>query len=107
MPNRRKSSEGTPSEGYVFRASLVVGTSRCDVPGRVQRAERTRQDVRAATHVAPLYAARTAQRAVPTPPALLFHQFPLFTEEAGQGDSAGKARGDGLAHIDHRVIRQL
>src|SRR5262249_42063124 len=45
---------------------LVVGTSRCDVPGRVQRAERTRQDARAAAHVAPLYAARTAQRAVPT-----------------------------------------
>src|SRR5215813_12854459 len=43
-----------------------VGTSRCDVPGRVQRAERTRQDVRAAAGVAPLYAARTAQRAVPT-----------------------------------------
>src|SRR5215813_4531240 len=38
-----------------------VGTSRCDVPGRVQRAERTPQDVRAAAHVAPRYAARTAR----------------------------------------------
>src|SRR5262245_10021723 len=53
---------------YMFSALLVVGTSRCDVPGRVQRAERTSQDLRAAAHVAPLYAARTAQRAVPTTP---------------------------------------
>src|SRR5262245_25973777 len=47
-------------------APLRVGTSRGDVPVRVQRSERTCQDVRAAAPVAPLYAARTAQRAVPT-----------------------------------------
>src|SRR5262245_7044930 len=46
--------------------SMQVGTSRCDVPGRVQRAERIDPDVRAAPDVAPLDAARTAQRAVPT-----------------------------------------
>src|SRR5262245_27072050 len=55
---------------HVVSASQV-GTSRSDIPGRVQRAERISQDVRAAAHVAPLYAARTAQpaaqRAVPTP----------------------------------------
>src|SRR5262249_19042546 len=44
----------------------VVGTSRCDVPARVQRAERISQYGRAAADVAPLYAARKAQRAVPT-----------------------------------------
>ncbi len=44
----------------------MVGTSRCDVPARVRRAERTMQDTRVTTLVAPLNAARTAQRAVPT-----------------------------------------
>src|SRR5215470_14059674 len=53
----------------VFRrrhVSQQVGTSRCDVPARVQRAERIPQDERTTADVAPLYAARTAQRAVPT-----------------------------------------
>src|SRR5262249_27836358 len=54
----------TPAQGnYVFS---VVGTSRCDVPARVQRAERISQHERATAGVAPLDAARTAQRAVPT-----------------------------------------
>ena len=55
-----------------------VGTSRCDVPARVQRAERSSERPRSAHSVAPLNAARpacatdelrpgkTAQRAVPT-----------------------------------------
>src|SRR5262249_52996903 len=43
-----------------------VGTSRCDAPARVQRAERISQQERTTADVAPLYAARTAQRAVPT-----------------------------------------
>src|SRR6266508_569505 len=43
----------------------MVGTSRCDVPARVQRAERAAPDV-VTPLVAPLNAARTAQRAVPT-----------------------------------------
>jgi REP element-mobilizing transposase RayT len=53
----------------------MVGTSRCDVPARVQRAEQGRANVIRVVnsrsdgwtpHVAPLNAARTAQRAVPT-----------------------------------------
>jgi len=40
----------------------VVGTSRYDVPARVQRAERAAPDVRVTSLVAPLNAARTAQR---------------------------------------------
>jgi len=44
----------------------MVGTSRCDVPARVQRAERALRDMRITPLVAPLNAARTAQRAVPT-----------------------------------------
>src|SRR5262249_33450891 len=42
----------------------VVGTSRCDVPARVQRAERIPQHERTTADVAPLDGARTAQRAV-------------------------------------------
>jgi len=44
----------------------LVGTSRCDVPARVERAERTAFNAQFTTHLAPLNAARTAQRAVPT-----------------------------------------
>jgi hypothetical protein len=44
----------------------VVGTSRCDVPARVQRAEQMLEGVRTKVRIAPLNAARTAQRAVPT-----------------------------------------
>jgi hypothetical protein len=44
----------------------LVGMARCAVPARVQRAERMFQDVQITPHVAPLNAARTAQRAVPT-----------------------------------------
>jgi hypothetical protein len=36
------------------------------VPARVQRAERMLEDVRITLYVAPLNAARTAQRAIPT-----------------------------------------
>ena len=48
----------------------VVGTSRCDVPARVQRAERMLDGLKTKVCIAPLNAARTAQRAVPTNPAL-------------------------------------
>jgi len=44
----------------------MVGTSRCDVPARVQRAERIASNEHTIVSVAPLNAARTAQRAVPT-----------------------------------------
>src|SRR5262249_3141672 len=55
--------EASTSTPYGFS---VVGTSRCDVPARVQRAERISQDERTTADVAPLDAARQAQRAVPT-----------------------------------------
>src|SRR5215468_9005403 len=57
----RRSAPSLPHHG-----EAVVGTSRCDVPGRVQRAERISRDERTTAPVAPLDAARTAQRAVPT-----------------------------------------
>src|SRR5579862_7520631 len=38
----------------------VVGTSRCDVPARVQRAERMLDGLRTKERIAPLNAARTA-----------------------------------------------
>jgi len=48
-----------------------VGTSRCDVPARVQRAERILEHARIGVRVAPLNAAptaqRSAQRALPNP----------------------------------------
>src|SRR5215468_8590488 len=59
---KRRDAKPVPSEG----PAAVVGTSRRDVPGRVQRAERISQAERTAADVAPLDAARTAQRAVPT-----------------------------------------
>jgi hypothetical protein len=51
--------------------------ARCAVPVRVQRAERMLKDVRGTLYVAPLNAARTAQRAVPTPVAV-FRCAPQF-----------------------------
>ena len=42
-----------------------AGTSRCDVPGRVQRAEQMLGRTRITFKVAPLDAARTAQRTAP------------------------------------------
>jgi hypothetical protein len=48
-----------------------VGTARCAVTARVQQAERILSDMRTTVAIAPLNAARTAQRdvrrAVPTP----------------------------------------
>jgi hypothetical protein len=46
--------------------AATVGMARWAVPARVQRVERMRKDVRTRPRVAPLNAARTAQRAVPT-----------------------------------------
>src|SRR5262245_50054304 len=48
-----------------WKSAFLVGTPRCGVPARVQRAELFRRAVSKAS-VAPLNAARTAQRAVPT-----------------------------------------
>src|SRR5687768_3638273 len=45
--------------------ALLVGTSRCDVPARVERAE-PRADALTRRKIPPLCAARTAQRAVLT-----------------------------------------
>jgi hypothetical protein len=45
-----------------------VGISRCDVPGRVQRAERIAWDVRTRLTLRCYDAARTSQRDVPTTP---------------------------------------
>src|SRR5262249_7487170 len=50
----------------LFSARLQVGASRWDGAGRVQQAGRMKRDVQNAATVAPLHAARTAQRAVPT-----------------------------------------
>jgi hypothetical protein len=47
-------------------ARSLVGTSRCDVPARVIAGGTNRQTVCAGSYVAPLNAARTAQRAIPT-----------------------------------------
>jgi hypothetical protein len=44
----------------------LAGMARCAVPARIQRAERMLVDVRITLYVAPLNAARTAQRDVPT-----------------------------------------
>jgi hypothetical protein len=41
---------------------MLVGTVRCAVPARVQRAERIIEDVRITLYVSPLNAAPTAQR---------------------------------------------
>jgi hypothetical protein len=43
----------------------LVGASRCDVPARIQRAEPMLNRMRITVAVAPLNAARTAQRTVP------------------------------------------
>ena len=48
-------------------AFLEVGTARCAVPSRVERAELMLANTRITMTIAPLNAARTAQRAVPTP----------------------------------------
>ena len=59
---------GMLSPAYFRQSSgliAVVGTSRCDVPGRVQRAERRPWGV-PITLTLRRYAARTTQRAVPT-----------------------------------------
>ena len=52
--------------GVIKSVGRKVGTARCAVTADVQRAERTGEDVRTSLRVAPLNAARTAQRAVPT-----------------------------------------
>jgi Uma2 family endonuclease len=44
---------------------MSAGMARCAVPARVQRAERMPEDVRITRYVAPLNAARTAQRTIP------------------------------------------
>ena len=61
--------------GYLFtKHNLEVGTPRCGVPGRVQRAEHFAPP-RCPSHVeAPLNAARTAQRAT----AIELRHFPKF-----------------------------
>ena len=51
---------------YCKDSVRMVGTSRCDVPARVQRAESAARKRALLQMVAPLHAARTAQRAVPT-----------------------------------------
>jgi hypothetical protein len=43
-----------------------VGMARCAVPARVQRAERMLDATRINVHIAPLNAARTAQRTIPS-----------------------------------------
>jgi hypothetical protein len=45
---------------------LLVGTPRCGVPARSVAGGRDHPEVQFASNVAPLNAARTAQRAVPT-----------------------------------------
>src|SRR5215813_11404972 len=69
----------------------VVGTSRCDVPARVQRAERISRDERTTADVAPLDAARTAQRA--TAVELSAMRFLLLPLPAW--NKRGEGRGEG------------
>ena len=51
----------------IFKSRRTVGTSRCDVPARVSEGGTNCQNVYLGSSVAPLNAAQTAQRAVPTP----------------------------------------
>ena len=51
-------------KGYVF--SVVVGTARCAVPARVVAGGTNDRAALAFERVAPLHAARTSQRDVPT-----------------------------------------
>ena len=60
------SSDAWARRLYVFSVLSQVGTSRCDVPARVQRAERIARDVRTRPTLRRYYAARTPQRGVPT-----------------------------------------
>jgi len=53
------------SERPISRAGMV-GTSRCDVPACAVAGGIARSAARFTPHLAPLNAARTAQRAVPT-----------------------------------------
>jgi hypothetical protein len=63
-PGAPKPCEG--DNGCILSLSLIlVGTSRCDVPARAERAELEFSGI-SAFSVAPLHAARTAPRAVPT-----------------------------------------
>jgi hypothetical protein len=63
---RRTRSGKTPLGLY---ALSVVGTSRCDVPARVAAGGTVSGNLAAkGGMVAPLHAARTAQRAIPTMP---------------------------------------
>jgi hypothetical protein len=54
----------------------VAGMARYVVPARAERVEYTRYNVRPSS-IAPLDAARTAQRAVPTPNTFSFFLFPF------------------------------
>jgi hypothetical protein len=56
-------TDATPSGLYVFS---VVGTSRCDVPARAVAGGTNTDGVFGGVKIAPLNAARTAQRAVPS-----------------------------------------
>ena len=60
----------------------LVGTSRCDVPARVQRAEPFARHARTPSNVAPLNTARRAQHAVPTTSACA-SGWGLFTNRRG------------------------
>jgi UDP-2-acetamido-2-deoxy-ribo-hexuluronate aminotransferase len=70
--------------------------ARCAVPDRVQQSERMVARARIARALAPLNAARTAQRAVPTilppAPAFAFHSLPRPVSSAGLNGSAVAAR---------------
>src|SRR6266852_820887 len=71
----------------------MVGTSRCDVPARV-RAGGTNRARRAALRVAPLCAARTARRAVPTYRTTVAHPRPIgWGEGRGEGQFLVTSRG--------------
>src|ERR1700694_5555758 len=57
-----------PCTGHILAPSPLreVGRARCAVSDRVQRSERILNDLRITVPTAPLNAARTAQRALPT-----------------------------------------
>jgi len=58
----------------------MVGMARCAVPARVQRAEQMLNGMRITVPMAPLNAARRAQRAIPTPGSVRMRQPPRQSE---------------------------
>ncbi len=68
-----------PSDLSLYVFSAMVGTARCAVPARVVTGGMNIRGTMALEGVAPLHAARTSQRDVPT----TLNRYPLGGERAG------------------------